>query len=205
MIGRIQGSLLEKQAPQLLVDVHGMGYEVSVPLTTFFDLPDVGKTVMLHTHFVVREDAQLLYGFAQRIDRDLFRLLIKISGVGPKVALAILSGMNTAEFVSCVRIGDSARLVKLPGIGLKTAQRLLVEMKDRLEDGWTSDSVGLQQANVEVNLPLESAESEAESALMALGYKKGEAGKSITRAMKECGAEASSEALIRHALRGMAK
>lgn len=205
MIGRLQGKLLEKQPPQLIVDVNGIGYEVSVPMTTFFELPETGQNVVLHTHFVVREDAQLLYGFNQRVERDLFRLVIKISGVGPKLGLAILSGMTSAEFVACVRAGDTAALVKLPGIGQKTAQRLLVEMKDRLDDSWTGDSAGLQQVDLAAPVIQESAAAEAESAMLALGYKKAEASKSIAAAVKVLGSEGSSEELIRQALRGMAK
>lgn len=133
MIGRIEGVLLEKQAPELLIDVQGLGYEVLVSLNTFFDLPALGEKVTLRTHFVVREDVQQLYGFADVRERELFRTLIKVSGVGPKMALAILSGMTATDFVHSVQTNDTATLVKLPGVGKKTAERLIVEMRDRLE------------------------------------------------------------------------
>ena len=134
MIGRLQGVILVKQAPEIVIDVNGVGYEVQVPMTTIYQLPEVGKSVTLHTHFVVREDAQLLYGFAELRERSLFRTLIKVNGVGPKLALTILSGIESDDFVRCVRDGDTASLVRLPGVGKKTAERLLVEMKDRLKD-----------------------------------------------------------------------
>src|SRR5690606_22350349 len=134
MIGRISGILLEKQAPRLLVDVAGVGYEIDVPMTTLYKLPEMGQPVVLHTHFVVREDAQLLYGFFDWAERELFRLLIKVNGVGPKMALAILSGIEGSEFVRCVQDHDINTLVRIPGVGKKTAERLLVEMQDRLKE-----------------------------------------------------------------------
>ena len=126
MIGRIRGTLLEKQAPELLVDVQGVGYEIQVSLTTYFSLPAPGEAVTLHTHFVVREDAQQLFGFATLAERGLFRALVKVTGVGPKMALAILSGMTPAEFARCVAGNDVNTLVRLPGVGRKTAERLVV-------------------------------------------------------------------------------
>ncbi|MGS0729636.1 Holliday junction branch migration protein RuvA, partial [Shewanella sp. 0m-11] len=133
MIGRIRGLLIEKQAPEVLVDVSGVGYEIQMPLTSFFELPELGQEAVIYTHFIVREDAQLLYGFVSKQERSLFRLLIKANGVGPKLALTILSGMTAGEFVVCVERDDIATLVKLPGVGKKTAERLLVEMRDKLK------------------------------------------------------------------------
>lgn len=197
MIGRIRGILLEKQAPYLLLDVQGVGYEIQASLTTFFELPDIGQAATLHTHFVVREDAQLLYGFSSLAERQLFRELIKVNGVGPKMALAILSGMNAAEFVNCVKSKDIATLVRLPGVGKKTAERLVVEMHDRVEK-WAvaSDSaVASQQGS--------GAVQEAESALISLGYKEPEAAKMIA-AVSSDDKEASSAELIRAALKNKA-
>ena len=134
MIGRLTGTLLAKQPPALLLDVAGVGYELEAPMTTFYTLPAVGETVTLHTHLVVREDAHLLFGFASEDERRLFRALIKVSGVGARLALTILSGVSADEFVRCVQDSDTATLVRLPGIGKKTAERLIVEMRDRLDD-----------------------------------------------------------------------
>ncbi len=199
MIGRIQGTLLLKQAPDLLVDVQGVGYEIHAPMTTIYQLPEVGQEVTLLTHFVVREDAQLLYGFADQRERRLFRTLIKVNGVGPKLALTILSGIDSDEFVRCVRENDTATLVRLPGVGKKTAERLLVEMKDRLKD-WHIEGSG---AVVSSEPPVHDYRAEAESALVALGYKPTEASKAIA-AVHEKGVD-SSEALIRMALKNMVK
>jgi len=194
MIGRIRGILLEKQAPFLLLDVQGVGYEIQASLTTFFELPDIDQPATLHTHFVVREDAQLLYGFSSLGERQLFRELIKVNGVGPKMALAILSGMNAAEFVNCVKSKDIATLVRLPGVGKKTAERLVVEMHDRVEK-WALAS------DTAVASPQGSgAVQEAESALISLGYKEPEAAKMIG-AVSGDNKEASSAELIRAALK----
>ena len=124
MIGRLRGTLLEKQPPQILLDVNGVGYDVSAPMTTFYELPETGNKVILHTHLAVSEHSHVLYGFLRESDRTLFRTLIKVSGVGPKLALAILSGMSADEFVACVQSGDSAALTRLPGVGKKTAQKI---------------------------------------------------------------------------------
>ncbi|OUS12738.1 Holliday junction DNA helicase RuvA [Gammaproteobacteria bacterium 53_120_T64] len=197
MIGRIRGILLEKQAPFLLLDVQGVGYEIQASLTTFFELPDIDQPATLHTHFVVREDAQLLYGFSSLGERQLFRELIKVNGVGPKMALAILSGMNAAEFVNCVKGKDIATLVRLPGVGKKTAERLVVEMHDRVEK-WALAS------DTTVASPQGSgAVQEAESALVSLGYKEPEAAKMIG-AVSADNKEASSAELIRAALKNKA-
>jgi len=199
MIGRITGVLLEKQAPELLVDVNGVGYEIQAPMTTIYQLPEVGQVVVLHTHFVVREDAQLLYGFAELQERRLFRALIKVNGVGPKLALTILSGIETDEFVRCVRDGDTLSLVRLPGVGKKTAERLLVEMKDRLKD-WQIDSIADESRASGMGFS-NSITAEAESALIALGYKPQEAAKAIAAANND--SMTSSEQLIRAALKNM--
>jgi Holliday junction DNA helicase RuvA len=201
MIGRIQGVLLENQAPVLLIDVNGVGYEVHAPMTTIYQLPQLGAAVTLHTHFVVREDAQLLYGFAELSERRLFRTLIKVNGVGPKLALTILSGIETDEFVRCVRDGDSASLVRLPGVGKKTAERLLVEMKDRLKDWQIDDTVtGKSGGNGTTGNHLLE---EAESALVSLGYKPQEASKAISAVNN--GEIVTSSELIRLALKNMVK
>lgn len=201
MIGRIRGVLLEKAAPELVVDVSGVGYEIQAPMTTFYQLAAVGERIDLFTHLIVREDAHLLYGFASRGERTLFRELIKVNGVGPKLALAILSGMDADGFARCVRDNDSAALMRLPGVGKKTAERLLVEMRDRLRD-WHVD--GLAVAGGGAQLPAgDNGRQEAESALIALGYKPVEAARMVVAAAKE-GAQ-SSEELIRAALKRVVK
>ncbi|HET8711856.1 MAG TPA: Holliday junction branch migration protein RuvA [Spongiibacteraceae bacterium] len=201
MIGRIRGKLLEKQAPELLVDVNGVGYEIQAPMTTIYQLPALGDNVELFTHLVVREDAHLLFGFATLQDRALFRALIKVNGVGPKMALTILSGMDVNDFVRCVRDGDTAGLVKLPGVGKKTAERLLIEMRDRLRD-WHIDGVAVSEGAAQLSASANDYQLEAESALIALGYKPAEASKMIA-AVK--GEGATSEALIRAALKKAVK
>jgi len=195
MIGRLSGTLLEKNPPALLVDVHGVGYEVDVPMSTFYGLPDTGSTVELHTHFIVREDAQLLYGFATRNERSLFRALLKVNGVGAKVALSILSGMTADEFFSCVAQADVTALTRVPGIGKKTAERLLVELKDKVD--------ALAGGSVQAGLPVESETSarvQAEEALQALGYKPAEAKKLLDKTAADGG---SVEEMIRAALRSV--
>lgn len=195
MIGRIRGTLVSKQLPEILVDVAGVGYEVQVPITSLAFLPDLGNEVSLHTHFVVREDAQLLFGFHDSRSRELFRALIKVNGVGPKLGLGILSGMDVDEFVRCVADDNVAALVKLPGVGKKTAERLLIEMRDRLK-GWESAAPSaLSRGQDHI--------AEAEAALLALGYKAAEAEKAIKAvAGPEHG---SAETLVRAALQGMLK
>lgn len=202
MIGRIHGILLEKQAPELLVDVQGIAYEVQAPLTTVYQLPDIGEPVTLHTHFVVRDDAQLLYGFSDVRERLLFRTLIKVNGVGPKLALTILSGIETDEFVRCVRDNDVVTLVRLPGVGKKTAERLLVEMRDRLQD-WSVDATEQHSAG-ETGSADADVREEAQSALLALGYKPQEANKAIA-AVYQSDPSSSAEQLIRTALKNMVK
>ena len=206
MIGRIRGILVEKAPGQALVECAGLGYEVDIPYTTFFHLPETGDEVTLHTHFAVREDAQSLYGFASSLDRDLFRLLIKVNGVGPKLAVGILSGLDAQQFIRCVENRDSASLVKLPGVGKKTAERLLIEMADRigqLEGQFvptSPETTGVGQPGGQGPADGPAATEEAEAALIALGYKPQEAAKAIS---KVAGEGMSSETLIRLALRNM--
>ncbi|MDF5778024.1 Holliday junction branch migration protein RuvA [Pseudomonas syringae pv. syringae] len=201
MIGRLRGSLAEKQPPHLVLDVNGVGYEVEVPMTTLYRLPHVGETVTLHTHLVVREDAHLLYGFYEKRERELFRELIRLNGVGPKLALALMSGLEVDELLRCVQAQDTSALTRIPGVGKKTAERLLVELKDRfkaweaLPGTFTLVSNGPNQAE-----PVASAESDAVSALISLGYKPQEASKAVS-AIKE--KDLSSADLIRRALKGM--
>lgn len=208
MIGRLRGELLEKHPPQLLIDVNGVGYEVEASMNTFYRLPELGRQVTLFTHFVVREDAQLLYGFADREERLLFRTLIKVNGVGPKLALTILSGISANDFVRSVHDQDTAALVRLPGVGKKTAERLIVEMKDKLKDLQVADFGEFQLSgggapDVAVSMPATDHRAEAESALVALGYKPVQATKAIAQAEKALGAGASSEDLIRQSLKSM--
>lgn len=202
MIGQLRGVLLHKQPPYLLLDVHGVGYEVEAPMSTFYELPGVGKEVTLHTHLIVREDAHVLFGFATLTERALFRDLIKINGVGAKLAVAILSGISVDAFVQCVHNRDAVSLTRLPGVGKKTAERLVMEMKDRLAD-WggtmTIASVAeLETAAVEPGSPL----ADAVSALIALGYKPHEASRMV-RAIDAVGL--ASEEIIRRALQAVAK
>jgi Holliday junction DNA helicase RuvA len=199
VIGHIRGILRDKQPTGLLIDVQGLGYELQVSLTTLFTLPDTEQPVSLYTHLVVREDAWQLYGFGTASERQLFRELIKISGIGPKLALAILSGMSTAEFVACVQANDVAMLVRLPGVGRKTAERLLVETRDRLH-GWSVHP----QASVAVGADGRGARAsvqQAESALVALGYKPQEAARMIQQALPDGDQVPDVEQLIRGALK----
>ncbi|MFL1405445.1 Holliday junction branch migration protein RuvA [Marinobacter sp. M1N3S26] len=205
MIGRLRGTLVEKQPGQVLVEAAGLGYEVDIPYTTFFHLPEAGQEVTLHTHFAVREDAQSLYGFARRLDRDLFRLLIKVNGVGPKLAVGILSGLDADQFIRCVEQRDTSALVKLPGVGKKTAERLLIDMADRIGQLEGQFVVSSDGAVKESDLPSRSpkqpdASEEAEAALIALGYKPQEASKAINRVAED---GMSREELIRQALKAM--
>ena len=190
MIGFLRGVILRKQPPHLLVDVHGVGYEVEAPMSTFYNLPEAGGEVTLFTHLVVREDAQVLFAFGSEAERRFFRSLIKVNGVGPKLALTILSGISVDGFVRCVRENDAAALTRLPGIGKKTAERLVVEMRDRLDDAGTPASLTGVMSH---------PRDEALSALVSLGYKPQEASHML-QAIKETGL--SSEELIRRALQG---
>lgn len=193
MIGRITGTLLEKHPPQVLVEAAGVGYEVDVPMSTFFSLPAIGEGVTLLTHFVVREDAQLLYGFLTQKERAAFRELIKISGVGPKLALSVLSGLAVDELTQCVALQESGRLTKVPGIGRKTAERLLLELKGRLADA-------LPQAPGGILTPAGVA-GDALNALLALGYSEKEALPTLKQLPQGLGLEES----IRQALKLLVK
>ena len=202
MIGRIKGMIIYKQAPDLLVDVQGVGYEVQLPMSCFFELPAVGQEVALWTHFVVREDAQLLFGFNNLNERALFRQLIKAQGVGPKMALAIMSGMSATQFVTSVQQGDVSTLVKIPGVGKKTAERLVVEMRDRLKDFAGSSPLEQSPGQTEPALMMNADNplDDALSALLALGYKQVQAERAVR---KVATAEMDSEMIIRQALKSM--
>jgi Holliday junction DNA helicase RuvA len=196
VIGHLRGRLAAKHPPQLVVDVGGVGYEIEAPMSTFYALPATGAEVQLHTHLVVREDAHVLYGFGTERERSLFRELIKVSGVGPRIALAILSGVSVDEFQRCVDGHDVAALVRVPGIGRKTAERLVIEMRDRL-GGLPGPSTAAGGGTVGPG----GAQAEAFAALVALGYKAPE----ISRLLQKVDPSVSStEELIRHALRAAA-
>lgn len=197
MIGRLRGVIIEKQPPRVLVEVGGVGYDVFMPMTCFYELPDNGQEVIVLTHFVVREDAQILYGFNQEQERELFRELIKVNGVGPKLALAILSGMSAKQFVHAVELGELNALIKLPGVGKKTAERLIVEMKDRLKH-FDQDNSSPMLPSIDVKKSSNQVETEAVSALIALGYKPQEASRIVSKVAK---GDMDSETLIREALK----
>ena len=191
MIGKLSGTLLEKNPPEVLVDCHGVGYEVQVPMSTFYNLPAVGQPVSLLTHFIVREDAQLLYGFGTVGERQAFRELIKISGVGPRTALSVLSGMGVEDLAQAVSLQEAGRLVKVPGIGKKTAERLLLELKGKL---------GVELAGGRSNASNES-QADILQALMALGYNDKEA----SAALKALPPDVSVTEGIKAALKSLAK
>jgi holliday junction DNA helicase RuvA len=199
VIGFLRGKLAAKHPPVLLMDVGGVGYEVEAPMSTFYGLPGVGAEVMLHTHLVVREDAHILFGFGTERERSLFRELIKISGVGPRIALGILSGVTVDEFHRCVEAQDAASLTRIPGIGRKTAERLIIEMRDRLKalaSGQPFEVRGPAGGPAQASNP----QAEAFSALVALGYKPPE----VTRLLQKVDQSVTTtEELIRHALRAV--
>ena len=199
MIGRLRGQILSKQPPFLLLDVNGVGYEIEAPMSTFYVLPAGDEPVTLHTHLSVREDAHVLYGFAREADRTLFRALLKVSGVGGKMALGVLSGMTSEEFSVAVQAADHAALTRLPGVGKKTAERLVVEMRDKL------DGIGVLPAtsppSVAGAAPI-GADHDAVSALIALGYKPPEASRMVSKVFE---AGMGTEAIIRAALQGTVK
>lgn len=201
MIGRLRGTLLAKQAPHILIDVQGVGYEVEVPLTTYFKLPALGDEAVLHTHLIVREDAHVLYGFAAESDRALFRDLIKVNGVGAKLAATILSGIAVDEFVRCVRDNDVTRLTRLPGVGKKTAERLVMEMRDRLKVK-AAPATGLATEAHDASTLEPNPVDDAVSALIALGYKPPDASRMVARVQAE---GLGCEELIRRALQGGVK
>lgn len=197
MIGRLQGNLLEKQPPFILLDVQGVGYELEASMSTFYHLPECGESITLHTHLVVREDAQLLYGFYTLSERQMFRNLIKISGVGPKLALTILSGMSAEDFSRCIMEGDSKALTRLPGVGKKTAERLVIELKDRLQKDDAIKLPGIAPSFERQANPV----NDAVSALISLGYKAQQASQMIRGIDVE---NKSTEDIIRAALQGSA-
>ncbi|HVZ43970.1 MAG TPA: Holliday junction branch migration protein RuvA [Ramlibacter sp.] len=190
MIGRLTGTLSEKNPPQVLVDCHGVGYEVDVPMSTFYNLPGLGEKVSLLTHFVVREDAQILFGFGSAAERGAFRQLIRISGVGPRTALSVLSGMSVGDIAHAVTAQDASRLIKIPGIGKKTAERLLLELKGRLG----ADIAGPAHAATD-------AQADILQALVALGYSDREAAASLKALPQDVGVSEG----IKLALKSLAK
>ena len=198
MIGFIRGLVHEKQAPLVVVDVNGVGYDIETPMSSFFSLPATGEQVLLRTHLVVREDAHILYGFLSEQERALFRDLIKVNGVGPKVALGILSGMSVADFCSCISDNNVTALVRLPGIGKKTAERLIIDMRDRLPE----QTIGGSLSVASMKGAMMSAKEEAISALVALGYKPQEADKRVQAVASE---DDNSEQIIRAALQAAVK
>ncbi|MCZ8131421.1 MAG: Holliday junction branch migration protein RuvA [Steroidobacteraceae bacterium] len=197
MIGHLRGRLAAKHPPALVVDVGGVGYECEAPMSTFYQLPATGAEVTLYTHLVVREDAQLLYAFGTEQERRLFRSLLKVSGVGPKIALGILSGINVDGFLLCIEAQDADQLVRIPGVGRKTAERLLIEMRDRVKEFGATGAAGVAPVAGEGG----SAQQEAYSALVALGYRPAE----VVKLLKSVAQEgATTEDLIRRALQSAA-
>ena len=189
MIGSLRGHLTHKKPPQVILECGGVGYEIETPMSTFLELPETGSEVFFYTHFVVREDAQTLFGFSTEDEKTLFRSLLKVSGVGPKMGLAILSGMTVAKFQRCVQYEDTAMLIKIPGVGKKTAERLIIEMRDRIDRISTTDKIGITQSD---------PRNEAFHALVSLGYRRNE----INRLLGKLDiSEKSAEDIIRLALR----
>ena len=211
MIGRLSGTLVEKFPPEILIECAGVGYEVTMPMTSIYALPELNEQAIIYTHFVVREDAQLLYGFTNTTERKLFRLLIKVNGVGPKLALAVLSAMSADQFVSCVAHDDVSGIVKIPGVGKKTAERLLIEMRDRLKD-WqitsltpATDAMPVQVSGEQTfvdafNDPFRNNKGDAVNALISLGYKQVQADKAVKLVYSD---GMSSEDIIRFSLKSM--
>lgn len=193
MIGKLTGTLLEKNPPQILIDCHGVGYEVDVPMSTFYNLPNVGEAVALLTHFVVREDAQILYGFVTATEREAFRQLIKVTGVGPRMALGLLSGLTVAELAHAVTAQEVARLVKVPGVGKKTAERLLLELKGKLGADLGPLPAGAVAAS--------DTHSDIQQALLALGYNDKEAAAALKALPPDVGVSEG----IKLALRALAR
>ena len=211
MIGRLSGTLAEKFPPEILIECAGVGYEVTMPMTSIYALPELNEQAIIYTHFVVREDAQLLYGFTNKTERKLFRLLIKVNGVGPKLALAVLSAMSADQFVSCVGHEDLSSIVKIPGVGKKTAERLLIEMRDRLKD-WqmttltpATDAMPRQLSTEQTfvktfNDSFSNNKGDAIIALVSLGYKQAQADNAVKKIVTD---GMSSEDIIRNALKSM--
>ncbi|MDO8415276.1 MAG: Holliday junction branch migration protein RuvA [Agitococcus sp.] len=198
MIGRLHGTVVEKSAPQIIIDIHGVGYEVETPLPTFCQIT-LGEVTTLWIHQVIREDANLLYGFTDREERALFRLFLKVSGVGPKLALSLLSGMEPNAFLRCIERDDVVTLTKIPGVGKKTAERLIIELRDRIKELMPSSATATERLSLTTQL---SPVAEAEQALMALGYKPLEAQKAVALVKNQ---HEDTANLIRAALKSMVK
>ncbi len=196
MIGQIRGVLILKQPPYMMVDVQGVAYEIEAPMTTFYKLPETNTEITIFTHMAIRDDAHLLFGFATQEERAMFRTLIKVNGVGAKMALTILSGMEADIFAQCIRNGDADSLVRLPGVGKKTAERLIIEMRDRLKD-WELTAVVSSKSGDTVATPGDQSD-DAVSALVGLGYKPQEASRFVFAVATD---DMSSEEIIRKALK----
>ena len=204
MIGRLRGMLIWKQAPHLLLDVQGVGYEIEAPMTTFYELPPVGSEITLHTHLAVREDAHLLFGFATERERVLFRQLLKVNGIGAKMALTILSGIAADAFARCVRDNDIVTLTRLPGVGKKTAERLIIEMRDKVLGAGSATDIsdaGVTMAGSTAGAMTDAPANDAISALISLGYKPAEASRMV-QGVNVTGL--TSEEVIRRALQAAA-
>ncbi|MDR9467307.1 Holliday junction branch migration protein RuvA [Marinospirillum sp.] len=201
MIGRLQGVLVEKQPSWVILDIQGVGYEVELPLSAFANLPVTGEQIILWIHQVIREDANLLYGFARLEDRQLFRELIKVSGIGPKVALAILSSLESRQLLNVIQNGDLQALTRVPGIGKKTAERLLVDLKDRLKS-WQPQQMAKLELPVDAQQPTTDHRAEAEAALISLGYKPTEASRALSGIETE---GRDTQALIKAALQSVSR
>ncbi len=198
MIGRLHGKIIEKTPPEIVLDVQGVGYELLLPMTSFYNLPNVGEETTLFTHLSIREDAHLLFGFSEKIDRTLFRDLIRTNGVGPKLALAILSAMSVYDFATAIENEDVAKLTKIPGIGKKTAERLLVELKGKFKSVAQTDFFMEQSSHQATQINTPNPTDEAKEALIALGYKATEIEKMLKRITQK---DLSSEEIIREALK----
>ena len=199
MIGQIEGTIIEKNPPEILVEVAGITYEILVPMSTLYQLPELGELVRLHTHFSVREDAQTLYGFFDAETKKMFRSLVRVNGVGPKMALGILSGMSVEDFVQAVRNNDSEAMVRMPGIGKKTAERLMIEMRDKMIEWGSDDNVGSDLSSQIKS----SFTKDAEIAMINLGYKPQQAARAIAQVLKVNPEINDSEELIRFSLKSM--
>ncbi|MFL2846956.1 MAG: Holliday junction branch migration protein RuvA [Pseudohongiellaceae bacterium] len=199
MIGQIEGTIIEKNPPEILVEVAGITYEILVPMSTLYQLPELGDLVRLHTHFSVREDAQTLYGFFDAETKKMFRSLVRVNGVGPKMALGILSGMSVEDFVQAVRNNDSEAMVRMPGIGKKTAERLMIEMRDKMIEWGSDDNVGSDLSSQIKS----SFTKDAEIAMINLGYKPQQAARAIAQVLKVNPEINDSEELIRFSLKSM--
>jgi Holliday junction DNA helicase RuvA len=204
MIGRLKGILAEKRAPQVLIDCNGVGYEVDVSMTTYYQLPETGEPISIWTHLLVKEDSHSLIGFTTEHERKLFRQLIRVNGVGPKMALTILSGINEREFALCVTQNDIVTLTRLPGVGKKTAERLIIEMRDKVEDLIEATHVATDSGDSVVSAG-GSGKREALEALQSLGYKLGDAENMIRLAERDADADMSATTLIRKALQASVK